>query len=90
MSNFANLMALPAHAADRMIVLVLALCLDALLGDPPALYAIIPHPVMLIGRAIALFDRRLNRETRGPRARRVRGVVTLVALGLSAIALAWR
>jgi len=87
MSNFANLLALPAHAADRMIVLVLALCLDALLGDPPALYAIIPHPVMLIGRAIALFDRRLNRETRGPRARRVRGIVTLVVLGLSAIAI---
>jgi len=87
MSNFANLLALPAHAADRMIVLVLALCLDALIGDPPALYAIIPHPVMLIGRAIALFDRRLNRETRGPRARRVRGIVTLVVLGLSAIAI---
>jgi adenosylcobinamide-phosphate synthase len=87
MSTFANLLALPAHAADRMIVLVLALCLDALIGDPPALYAIIPHPVMLIGRAIALFDRRLNRETRGPRARRVRGVVTLAVLGLSAITL---
>jgi adenosylcobinamide-phosphate synthase len=83
----ANLLALPAHAADRMIVLVVALGLDALIGDPPALYARIPHPVALIGKAIAVFDRRLNRETRGPRARRVRGVVTLVALSLTAIAL---
>jgi adenosylcobinamide-phosphate synthase len=87
MSIFANLLALPAHAADRMIVLALALCLDALIGDPPLLYAAIPHPVALIGRAITLFDRRLNRETRGPRTRRVRGVMTLVVLGLVAMAL---
>jgi adenosylcobinamide-phosphate synthase len=87
MSIFANLLALPAHATDRMIVLVLALCLDALIGDPERLYAVLPHPVMLIGRAIALFDRRLNRETRGPHTRRVRGVTTLVVLGLTAVAL---
>jgi|SRR5580658_1417265 adenosylcobinamide-phosphate synthase len=87
MSLFANLLALPAHAADRMIVLVLALCLDALIGDPPAFYAVVPHPVSLIGRAIALFDRRLNRETRGPRTRRARGLLTLVVLGLAAMAL---
>jgi adenosylcobinamide-phosphate synthase len=82
-----NLLALPAHAADRMIVLVVALGLDALIGDPPAFYARFPHPVVLIGKAIALFDRRLNRATRGSRARRVRGVVTLIALSLAAIAL---
>jgi adenosylcobinamide-phosphate synthase len=87
MSTFGNLLALPSHAADRMIVLVLALCLDALIGDPPMLYRLVPHPVVLIGRAITLFERRLNRETRGPRARRLRGVFTLVVLGFAAILL---
>jgi adenosylcobinamide-phosphate synthase len=81
----ANLLVLPSHTADRMIVLVLALCLDALIGDPPVLYALLPHPVVLIGRAISLFDRRLNRETRSTGARRVRGVITLVLLGLAAL-----
>jgi adenosylcobinamide-phosphate synthase len=85
MSMLGNLLALPAHAADRMIVLVLALCLDALIGDPPLLYKLVPHPVVLIGRAISAFDRRLNRESRGPRARRLRGVFTLIVLGAAAI-----
>lgn len=79
------MLALPSHAADRMIVLVLALCLDALIGDPPALYAVLPHPVALIGRAIAVFDRRLNRETRSAGARRARGVITLIVLSLAAL-----
>src|ERR1700677_4205356 len=77
MSTFGTLLALPSHAADRMIVLVLALCFDALVGDPPWLYRLVPHPVVLIGRAVALFERRLNRETRGPMALRLRGVFSL-------------
>ena len=85
MPNFATLLASPSHAADRLIVLVLALCLDALIGDPPALYRLVPHPVVLIGKAIAAFDRRLNRENRTQRARWVRGVLTLVVLAAAAI-----
>jgi adenosylcobinamide-phosphate synthase len=75
-----NLLALPARAEDRLVVLILALCLDAIIGDLPVVFRRVPHPVVLIGKAIALFDRRLNRDTRGRGARRARGVVTLVVL----------
>jgi adenosylcobinamide-phosphate synthase len=77
------------HLEQRLIILVLALCLDALLGDPPALFRLVPHPVALAGRAIALFDRRLNRETRDEATRKGRGVITLVILGGGAAALGW-
>ncbi len=39
-----------------------ALLLDALFGDMPALFRYVPHPVVLAGRAIALFERKLNRD----------------------------
>jgi adenosylcobinamide-phosphate synthase len=84
MSILVNSLLLPARAGDRLVILILALALDAIIGDPPGLFAIVPHPVALIGKAIALFDRRLNRETRTERARRVRGVITLIFLVLGA------
>ncbi|HEV2674476.1 MAG TPA: adenosylcobinamide-phosphate synthase CbiB [Aliidongia sp.] len=74
------LLFLPGQTVDRLVILMLALGLDWLIGDVPAVFSYVPHPVVLIGRAIALFDRRLNREQRSARARRIRGVVTLIAL----------
>ncbi len=76
----------PTRLGDRLVILILALALDAVIGDPPALYARIPHPVALIGKAIALFDRRLNRDTRSEATRRVRGVVVLILMALAALA----
>ena len=49
-------------------------------GDTPAIFRHIPHPVVLAGRAIAFFDRKLNREVRGEASRRERGIVTVIAL----------
>ncbi|HLZ66654.1 MAG TPA: adenosylcobinamide-phosphate synthase CbiB [Aliidongia sp.] len=80
MSHSEPLLFLPAYAADRLVILVLALGLDWLIGDLPALFRFVPHPVVLIGRAIALFDRRLNRDTRSSETRRWRGVFTLLFL----------
>ncbi len=57
-----------------------ALVLDRIVGDPPALWARLPHPVVLFGRAIAFFDRRLNRETLAPATRRRNGVMAIVLL----------
>jgi adenosylcobinamide-phosphate synthase len=65
---------------DRLLLLVGGLVLDALLGDAPALFRYIPHPVVLAGRAIAFFDRKLNREDRSDVARRERGIVTVAVL----------
>ena len=59
-------------------VLVVALVLDAALGDMPWLFRRVPHPVALLGRAIGFLDHRLNRRERPPAERRRRGALTLV------------
>jgi adenosylcobinamide-phosphate synthase len=69
-----------AVAADPWLLLVAGLLIDALFGDMPAIFRYVPHPVVLAGRAIAFFDRRLNRETRSEASRRERGIVTVVVL----------
>jgi adenosylcobinamide-phosphate synthase len=74
-------------------VIALAVALDALLGDPPGW----PHPVRLMGAAIAAYERAVRRRVRTPRGLRVAGafmavglpVLTwLVATGLLALAAA--
>jgi len=66
--------------ADPLLLLVAGLVLDALFGDMPAVFRHVPHPVVLAGRAIAFFDRKLNREARSEASRRERGIVTVVVL----------
>jgi len=66
--------------ADRLLMLVAGLVIDALFGDMPAIFRRIPHPVVVAGRAIAFFDRKLNRESRSEISRRERGIVTVVVL----------
>jgi adenosylcobinamide-phosphate synthase len=78
---------IPAVDANSLLLLAAGLALDAWLGDIPALFSHVPHPVVLAGRAIALFDRKLNREIRSEAARRIRGIVTVAALVGSAGAL---
>ena len=79
----------PATAAN-LLLLTAGLAADACLGDMPAVFCRVPHPVVLAGRAIAFFDRRLNREVRSEAARRVRGIFTVVLLvgGAGALGLA--
>jgi adenosylcobinamide-phosphate synthase len=66
--------------AQPLLLLVAGLVIDALFGDMRALFRYVPHPVVLAGRAIAFFDRKLNRETRSEVSRRERGIVTVVVL----------
>ena len=73
--------------ADRVMLLVAGLAIDALFGDMPWLFRQIPHPVVLAGRAVAFFDRKLNRETRGEAVRRNRGIITVILLVGTAAAL---
>src|SRR5215831_9271740 len=68
-------------------ILLLALGLDALIGDPAALYARLPHPVVVIGRGIGGLDRHLNRIQDSAEMRRAAGIAAcliLVALSLAA------
>ena len=69
-----------AAGVDPLLLLVAALAVDAVFGDMPAVFRQIPHPVVLGGRAIAFFDRKLNRPARSETSRRERGIVTIVIL----------
>jgi adenosylcobinamide-phosphate synthase len=64
-------------------ILLLALVLDAVLGDPAFIYARISHPVAAIGRGIAWLDRRWNRDDQGDIARRWAGVIVCLVLVLA-------
>jgi len=71
--------------ADPLMVITLALILDAVVGDMGWLFRVVPHPVVAIGRLIGFLDDKLNRAGRGTATVLARGlvVVALVA-GLAA------
>ncbi|MBM3572764.1 MAG: cobalamin biosynthesis protein CobD, partial [Alphaproteobacteria bacterium] len=72
---------------DPLLLLLVALAIDAYVGEMAIVFRIVPHPVVLIGRAIAWFDRRLNRAERGAKALRLRGALTIMVLGAAGAAL---
>jgi adenosylcobinamide-phosphate synthase len=74
---------------DRFLLLLAGLAIDALFGDMPAVFAFVPHPVVLAGRAIQFFDKKLNRPERNQQRRRERGIVTVLALVGAAATLGW-
>ncbi|MEA1834151.1 adenosylcobinamide-phosphate synthase CbiB [Methylobacterium durans] len=72
-----------AHPPDTLIILALALLIEAAAGYPDALYRALGHPVTWIGRLIAALDRGLNRGE--PGARRLKGVLALLILLAAAV-----
>lgn len=70
----------------HLLLLLAAIGLDRIIGDPPWLWQRMPHPVVLFGKAIDLFEARLNRTTFTAEGRRLNGVITiLVLLGASVV-----
>lgn len=63
-----------------LLLAPVALALDALIGEPEALWRRVPHPVVLIGRAVAWLDGRLN----AGEGRRAKGVAAVLALAAGA------
>ena len=63
--------------------LVLALCLDALFGEPKALWDRLPHPAVLMGRAVGWIDKKVNKGG----ARWLRGTLAFALLCGAALAL---
>jgi len=61
-------------------VVTLALLLDVAIGDPKRLYALIPHPVVWIGRTIGLMDEALNRPEGKPLTKKIMGILFLISL----------
>lgn len=67
------------------VCLLLAALLDGVLGEPGWLWSRLPHPAVLMGRAVEALERRLNHGA----GRRARGVLALVVLMAGAGALGW-
>lgn len=66
-------------------VALLALAIDAAIGWPPRLYAIIGHPVGAFARVIDACDRYWNRAGNSDRTRRLAGIATLaIVTGMAA------
>lgn len=63
------------------VILAIAMMLDALFGEPDVLWRRLPHPAILMGRAVGWFDKKLNSGG----MRREKGVVAIG--GLSGMAL---
>ena len=57
-------------------ILLAALVLDAVFGEPRWLWDRVPHPVVVMGKLVSFLDDRLNRGG----ARRVRGVLAVLLL----------
>jgi len=75
-----------AHAVHPLIILLLALAIDAAFGDPPALYRRVAHPVAALGRLIGALETRLNRPGAADGARFALGVaVALAVIGCAAL-----
>ena len=65
---------------DPLLALLAALALDAVIGDPPALFRRVPHPVALLGRLAAWLERRWNRDDFAEAGRRLSGVACVVLI----------
>jgi len=74
----------PVHP---LVILLAALILDALIGDPPLLWSFLPHPAAVIGGLGSWLERKLNRERRGQRDRLFRGALVAAGMTLAAVAL---
>jgi len=68
-----------------LVLLFVALLVDAVVGDMRWLFRFAPHPVVLIGKLIGFLDDKLNRPKRGHAALLIRGgIATVLVTGAAA------
>ncbi len=70
---------------EFLAIIVTALLIDAVAGDPVSLYRVLPHPVVIFGHAIGFLDRHLNRDRFSAAVNRLFGAAAI--LGLLALSL---
>lgn len=68
---------------ELAVLLVIALLLDATIGEPEWIWSRVPHPAVIMGKAVAILDRRLNHGDH----RILKGAVVVVLLVIGAAAL---
>ena len=66
--------------SGHLLALLLGTLLDRLVGDPPRLWRRLPHPVVLVGKAVNSLDRGLNRIELAPAERRRNGILACLVL----------
>lgn len=69
---------------EHFTILLLALTVDSLFGEPGWLYRRVPHPVAFVGRIIGAVERRYNNDTEAERTRFMRGLFLTVAIVIGA------
>jgi adenosylcobinamide-phosphate synthase len=74
---------------DALILLVVALAIEAVVGEMRFVYRWLPHPVKIIGAWTGWLDAKLNRETRGETVRAMRGAVAVLVVVIAAGAVGW-
>ncbi|WP_289033986.1 adenosylcobinamide-phosphate synthase CbiB [uncultured Roseibium sp.] len=72
---------------DALLLLFVAILLDAVLGDPEMLWRRVSHPVVYIGRGITALETRFNNPDFSDRQRKAGGVLTLLLLVLASVAM---
>ncbi|EJF88919.1 adenosylcobinamide-phosphate synthase CbiB [Bartonella tamiae] len=71
---------------ERLLILILALIIDRIVGDPHCLWKRIPHPVAIIGHLIAFLEKKINKKRFSSRLKRVLGFFMLLFLLFGAFA----
>ncbi|OIQ45758.1 MAG: cobalamin biosynthesis protein CobD [Roseobacter sp. MedPE-SW] len=66
-------------------ILLIALVLDAVLGEPGWLWSRLPHPAVLMGKTVSWLERRLNTGS----AKRAKGVLAITLLTCLGLGLGW-
>ncbi len=75
----------PVHF-DPIFLLLIAMAVEGYMGDAAFLFRHVPHPVVVIGRAIGFLDDKLNRDWRSETDRAIRGAITVAVMVTGAAA----
>jgi adenosylcobinamide-phosphate synthase len=65
---------------EFLAIIVTALLIDAVAGDPASLYRALLHPVVIFGHAIGFLDRHCNRDGFGAQVNRLFGTAAILGL----------
>lgn len=68
-----------------IFVLVYALVLDAIIGDPKWFWRYLPHPVMLFGKCIHFLEKKQNKKRLSSRQQKINGLYAIALLSIIAI-----
>ncbi len=78
-----------AGGFDPLVLMLMALIVEAYVGEAKRVFKVVRHPVRIIGDITGFFERKLNRESRSEADRAVRGALVVVFLSGLAFTVGW-